>query len=226
MMIQCSVPGASSVSKVIEGGYSPSGNFIHVEQESQGTPGLGEEIIFKVYSTSEARNFYYEVVSRAKMVFTDLARDNRISFKTTPAMAPSFRLLVYQILPNSEVAADYIPFGVEANYPQSIKAEFSQPEARPGDELKVNVQTDGEARVGIAAVDKSVFILAENRLNLQQVFDELEKLYIKPQVELHEFNLYSPVTTRGADEIFKDAGVVILTNKTVPEGKQYQPPSR
>jgi CD109 antigen len=226
LMIECSVPGVSSVSKVIEGGYSPSGNFIHVEQESEGTPALGEEIIFKVYSTSEARNFYYEVISRGKMVFTDFAHDNRITFKTTPAMAPSSRLLVYQILPNSEVAADYIPFGVEADYPHSVKAEFSQPEARPGDELKVNVETDGEARVGIAAVDRSVFILAENRLNLQQVFDELEKLYMKPQVELHEFNLYTPINTRGADEIFKDAGVVILTNKTVPEGKEYQPSSK
>ena len=40
--------------------------------------------------------------------------------------------------------------------------------------------------MGLAAVDRSVFILAENRLNLQQVFDELERLYQKPQAELHE----------------------------------------
>ena len=56
----------------------------------------------------------------------------------------------------------------------------------PGDQVEVNVQTEGAARVGLAAVDRSVFILAENRLNLQQVFAELERLYLKPQAELHE----------------------------------------
>ena len=63
---------------------------------------------------------------------------------------------------------------------------FGENEVRPGDEVDINVQTQGEARVGLVAVDRSVYILAENRLNLQQVFSELERLYQLPQVELHE----------------------------------------
>jgi len=47
-------------------------------------------------------------------------------------MAPDAKLLVYQILPDSEVAADFLPFSVTAAYPQTITAEFNKTEAKPG----------------------------------------------------------------------------------------------
>ncbi|MDY6912307.1 MAG: MG2 domain-containing protein, partial [Chloroflexota bacterium] len=183
--------GDASATKALEAGYSPSGNFIHLEQVSQGVSEVGQNVIFKVHSTREAANFYYEVVSRDKVVFTDFTQSNEIVIGTTPQMAPSAKLLVYQILPNSEVAADYLPFSVDANYPHAVKVAFNEEEARPGDDVSINVTTEGKSKVGIVAVDKSVFILAENRLNLQQVFDELERLYMQPQVELHEINIFS-----------------------------------
>jgi len=111
----------AQASKVLEASYSPSGNFIHVEQVSDGIPQIGQEVKFRVYSTKQAANFYYEVVSRGKVVFTDFTKSREISFDTTPLMAPTSRLLVYQILPNSEVAADYIPFKVKAEYPHAVK---------------------------------------------------------------------------------------------------------
>ncbi|MDI7276887.1 MAG: alpha-2-macroglobulin family protein, partial [Anaerolineae bacterium] len=98
----------------------------------------------------------------------------------------------------------------------------SQDEVEPGDAVDVNLQADGQARVGLAAVDRSVFILAENRLNLQQVFAELERLYQKPQVELHEAAFLPKITTRGANEVFQDAGVMVLSNQKVPAGQEYQ----
>jgi len=206
----------------MEASYSPSGNFIHVEQTSEGVPEVGEDITFKVYSTKEAVNFYYEVVSRGRVVFSDYTNDNDIRIKTTPMMSPSSRLLVYQILPNSEVAADYIPFDVVAEYPHSVKAEFSTDEAAPGDKVDIDIDTEGVSLVGIAAVDKSVFILAENRLNLQQVFNELERLYMTPQVELHEVSIYPSIETRGAKDVFDEAGVIVLSNKDIPDGKKYE----
>ena len=62
-------------------------------------------------------------------------------------------------------------------------------------------------------MDKSVFILAENRLNLQQVFDELERLYMEPQAEIHEVSFYPTYTSPGTEDIFKDAGVVVMTQQ-------------
>ncbi len=208
--------------KMVEAGYSPSGNFIHVEQISQGTPKIGEEIRFKVYSTKEASNFYYEVVARDRVVFTDFTQSDVISFDTTPLMTPSAKLLVYQILPNSEVAADYLPFDVEAAYPNNVSVEFDRDEAAPGDAVRINIDSQGQSEVGVTAVDKSVYILAENRLNLQQVFDELENLYMQPQAELHEVSIYEGINVRGTQDIFDDAGVVVLSNNNVPEGKEYQ----
>jgi len=216
-------PPKGSVVLIIEASsYSPSGNFIHLEQTSEDIPEIGEKIKFKVYSTKEATNFYYEVVSRGKVIFSDFTRSHEIAFAVTPLMAPSSRLLVYQILPNSEIAADYIPFKVKAEYPHNVKVEFESQEARPGDEIDINIETEGETKVGITVVDKSVFILAENRLNLQQVFDELERLYMQPQVELHEVSIYPAITTKGAIDVFDDAGVVVLSNHNIPEGKDYQ----
>jgi CD109 antigen len=212
----------AQASKMVEAGYSPSGNFIHVEQISQGTPQIGELISFKVHSTKEAANFYYEVVARDRVVFTDFTQSDIIFFDTTPLMTPSAKLLVYQILPNSEVAADYLPFDVEAVYPNDVTVEFDRDEAAPGEEVQINIDSQGQSEVGLTAVDKSVFILAENRLNLQQVFDELENLYMQPQAELHEVSIYEGINVQGAKDIFDDAGVVVLSNNNVPEGKKYQ----
>ncbi|MEW5804453.1 MAG: alpha-2-macroglobulin family protein [bacterium] len=213
-----------SASKDIQAGYSPTGNFIHLEQLSEGRPRVGESMRFKIHSTANSLNFYYEVVARQRVVFTGLTQNSEISLTATPMMAPSAKLLVYQILPSSEVAADYLPFDVEAEYPHNVTASFSQEEVKPGEEIEIDVQTEGKARVGLAVVDKSVFILAENRLNLQQVFDELEKLYMTPQAELHDFSFQSSsrVSIKGAEDTFNDAGVIVLSNKAIPKGIEYQ----
>ena len=225
LTLNASAKQASTVLSM-EAGYSPSGNFIHVEQVSQGALKVGATARFKVASTKEAANFYYEVLGRGKVVYSNFTRSSEIDIPLTPLMAPSARLLVYQILPNNEVAADYVPFTVQSDYPLQVDAVFSKNEVKPGDDVDVNVQTKGPARVGLAAVDRSVFILAENRLNLQQVFDELERLYMKPQVELHSARFLENVTLRGAKETFQDAGVLVLSNKTVPEGQKYENPRK
>jgi CD109 antigen len=221
LTIQCNAEGAQAY-KAIESAYSPTSNFIHLEQTSEGTPQVGNTIKFWVYSTKEATNFYYEVLSRGQVVFSDFTKGHEISFQTTPDMAPSAKLLVYQILPNAEVAADYLPFEVTAEYPQNVQISTSTTEAKPGDEISINIQTEGQAEVGLVAVDKSVFILAENRMNLQQVFDELEKLYMNPQAEIHEVNIYEGIDIRGAQDVFKDAGVIVLSNNKIPAGKEIK----
>ena len=208
-------------SLTLQSGHSPSGNFIHVEQTTEGDIiEVGDIIGFRVNSTREARNFYYEVLSRGTVIFTHVSSGPDIEFVATQLMAPSSRILVYQILPNNEIAADYLPFSVQASYPHQVQVGFSEEEVRPGTTVDINVQTQGESRVGLVAVDRSVFILAENRLNLQQVFNELEKLYMEPQVELHEAR--RTITTRGAEETFADAGTIVLTNKEVPSGEKIE----
>ncbi|MBI4491546.1 MAG: alpha-2-macroglobulin, partial [Chloroflexi bacterium] len=229
LTVQAGANNASSPPLTLRAGYSPSGTFVHLEQVGQGTLKVGDTARFKVSATREAANFYYEVLARGKVVFSDFSRTPEIALALTPLMAPQARLLVYQVLGTGEVAADYLPFKVEGSYPHNVQVKFDQDQAQPGDALDLQVQTEGPARVGLVAVDRSVFILAENRLNLQQVFDELERLYMKPQVELHEaqpLNPFDPFTIPGAKETFQEAGVVVLSNRQVPAGKQLQPPQR
>ncbi len=214
--------GSAYTSLTLQSGHSPSGSFIHLEQVTEGSVQVGDTLRFRVHSTREARNFYYEVLSRGTVLFSDVSSGPDIELVATQLMAPSSRILVYQILPTNEIAADYLPFSVQASYPHEVRVAFSEQEARPGDAVDIQVQTQGEARVGLVAVDRSVFILAENRLNLQQVLNELEALYLEPQVELHDFRSLREITTRGASETFRDAGAVVLTNKNVPSGEKLE----
>ena len=159
--------GQAHTSLTIQSGYSPSGNFIHLEQVTEGPVHVGGTVEFHVSSTKEASNFYYEVLSRGRVIFSDVFNTPNIALTATQLMARSSRLLVYQILPNNEVAADFLPFSVEADYPHDIKVAFGSDQVKPGESVDIEVRTEGPARVGLVAVDKSVFILAENRLNLR-----------------------------------------------------------
>ena len=205
----------------INASYSPSDSFIHLEQTGELDLGVGDVARFTVHATRPGR-FYYEIVSRGRVVFSDVSDSADIAFVTAPTMAPSSRLIVYQILPDNEVAADYVSFDVSGGYPMDVSIDLSSDEVRPGDPVEIGLTTQGRARVGLAAVDRSVFILSENRLNLQQVFAELDRLYMQPQVEIHADIWSDGITTRGAAETFADAGLVIMTNKTVPEGEVHQ----
>ena len=220
LMLEANAASAYT-SLTLQSGHSPSGSFIHLEQVTEGSVQVGDTLRFRVHSTWEARNFYYEVLSRGTVLFSDVSSGPDIELVATQLMAPSSRILVYQILPTNEIAADYLPFSVQASYPHEVRAAFSEQEVRPGDAVDIQVQTQGESRVGLVAVDRSVFILAKNRLNLQQVLDELEALYLEPQVELHDFRSLDSITTRGASETFRDAGAVVLTNKNVPSGEKH-----
>ena len=208
----------------LSAGFSPSGNFIHVEQIGETSLEVGSRATFRVHSTSRSRATYYEVTARGRVVYSGVEYTPKIEVDLTPEMAPSARLLVYKVLPNNEVAADYIPFEVDSNYPMRVDVDFGVEQAAPGDELDISVKADGQARVGLAAVDRSVFILAENRLNLRQVFDELERLYSEPRAEIHLERLPTIVESPGAADAFRQAGLIVLSDKMVPEGAEFSRP--
>jgi hypothetical protein len=96
----------------------------------------------------------------------------------------------------------------------------SAPTKRPRRRTHRRHPAEGRSKVGLVVVDRSVFILAENRLNLAQVFAEIERLYQQPQAELHEAEFTMPVVIPGAVETFEDAGMIVMTDKRVPKGKE------
>ncbi len=214
-------PSWSSPSLTIKATYSPSNNFIHVEQADHALPDVGDQARFKVSSTSKTGSFHYQVISRGRVVLSSVTHSPDIAFDVTPIMAPSSRLVVYQILPGGEVAADYIPFDVAARYPMAMDIGFGSSEARPGEAVDIDVTTQGPAMVGLVAVDRSVFLLSENRLNLRQVFAELERLYMPPRAEPHESFLPKDIWVGGAEDILNEAGLVVMSSMDVPQGKEF-----
>ncbi len=202
--------------------YSPSSSFVHVQQRDDLELVVGDTASFNVAATAEAGTFYYEVVSRGRVVFTSSARD-QISFKVTPAMAPSAKLLVYQILPNSEVAADSLPFDVTGEYPQKVSASFAMPSVKPGDEVKIDVQTEGRARgegwwrstTPSSSWPRTGSISSRSSPSWRRSTAAAGRA-ARGRV------IGGTTVIPGAQDTFNDAGLIVLSNKDVPEGKKIE----
>ncbi len=223
--------GQTSANLPLMATYSPTSNFIHIIQTSKGIPNVGEEITFNVYSTGKS-TIYYDIVGNGRTVFsgTSESKENikEIKFLITPNIAKNneAKIVAYQINPDNEVSADTLPFKTRAEFPVNLDGKFSKEKAAPGEDINISfdVHSSVISMIGVGIVDESVYALAEGRLNLQQVFDELEKRFMEPQIEIHapEVDRYGmPYKTKGAKEILDESDVQIITSKnlSVPKGR-------
>ncbi len=203
--------------------YSPAGYFVHIKQSSPGEVRVGDSVTFEVLSTSK-RTVYYDVVAGGRTVYSGFTTGRYISFKVTPKMVPKAKLVAYVINPNNEVSADSLPFDVGLETGVTLSASFSAETSAPGESVVIDLQSSSgiATMIGISVVDESVYALNEGRLNLRQIFDELEKIFMAPQAEAHPEGgpfWWGPVTM-GAKDVFDDAGVQVITSKSIdiPEG--------
>lgn len=196
--------------------YSPSGSFLHLVQDGGGTPAVGDTISFKVYSTNPG-TVYYDIVAGGRTVFSATSSERNISLTVTPQMSPGAEVVAYIINPNSEVSADTLPFDVTMEAPVDLQVSFDRDEVEPGGDVSVNFDAGSRSMIGYSIVDESVFALSEGRLNLQQVFNELEQRFMEPQAEAHP-KYWTPVPM-GAQDIIEEAGLQVLKspNLDVPE---------
>ena len=212
--------GGSYASTVLKAAHSPSDSYVHLEQVGRSL-GVGDRAQFRVHSTQSNGNFFYEVISRGRVVLSDVSASPDIGFTVTPVMSNMSKLVVYQVTPTGEVVADYLPFEVTDSYPLDLDAAFDTDEVRPGDEVEITLTTDGQVKVGLAAVDRSVYLLGDSRLNLRRVFDKLERFSHRPQFEFDDDLPIREMTTLGAEETLRDAGLVVMTNREVPGGRTH-----
>ena len=196
--------------------YSPSGSFLHLVQTSRGTPQVGDTMTFTVYSTNPG-TVYYDIVAGGRTVFSATSSERNISLAVTPQMSPKAEVVAYIINPNSEVSADTLPFDVIMEAPVDLQVSFDQNEVEPGGEVRVDFDAGSRSMIGYSIVDESVFALSEGRLNLKQVFDELEQRFMEPQAEAHP-QYWTPMPL-GARNIIEEAGLQVLKSPDldVPE---------
>ncbi|AKB86242.1 alpha-2-macroglobulin family protein [Methanococcoides methylutens] len=197
--------------------YSPTASFLHLSQVSEGTPEVGENIVFKVYSTNKGTVFY-DVFANGRTVYSATSDEAQISIPVTPQMSPTAKVVAYMINPNNEVSADSLPFDVQFSTQVDLSSGFDKETVAPGDNVSVELDAGTQSMIGLSIVDESVYALSEGRLNLKQVFDELEIRFMEPQVEAHPRYYWYQET---AGDVIDDAGLIVLASGSldVPKGQ-------
>ncbi|WP_406656199.1 alpha-2-macroglobulin family protein [Methanolobus sp. ZRKC2] len=196
----------ASVYKEMGAVYSPSASFIHISQTSEGVPEVGDTISFRVYSTN-AGTVFYDVFANGRTVYSATSSEQDISIPVTPQMSPQAKIVAYTINPNSEVSVDALPFDVQFSTQIDLSSSFDSESVEPGTDVTVDFDAGSKSMIGFSIVDESVYALSEGRLNLKQVFDELERRFMEPQAESH------PVWYQeGAHEILENSGVTVMAS--------------
>lgn len=193
-------------SESLNAAYSPTASFIHISQTSEGVSEVGDTISFRVYSTNPGTVFY-DVFANGRTVYSATSDEPDISIPVTPQMSPQAKVVVYMINPNSEVSVDVLPFDVEFSTQVDLSSSFDGESVEPGDNVSVDFDAGSQSMIGFSIVDESVYALSEGRLNLKQVFDELEKRFMEPMAESHP-SWYM----EGAYDTLENAGMVVMTS--------------
>lgn len=214
---------------MLHAAYSPGAGFIHLRQVSQGTLSVGSIAEFQVFATHKGTVFY-DVYANGRTIFSNATEENVIRFQITPEMSPGAQVVAYMIQPNNEVAADVLPFTVELQTPLELQAQFSAEEVRPGEPVSLTIQSEEQAMVGLAVVDESVFALVKSRMNLRAIFNELERIFMKPQIEVHpgEGGPWTPQPfygSKGAVDVLADHHLQVIAtgNLSLPKAEPLDP---
>lgn len=148
-------------------------------------------------------------------------------FLASFAMIPKASLVVYYIRSDGEIISDHIKIelGEELNnfvsmmdifeirnfnliYFGQIDIELSQDEAKPGDDLRITVNTKPNSYVGLLGVDQSVLLLKKgNDLEKSAVFEELGKFNEKTRNSRRYYGSFY-----GSYNDFDVSGAAIITN--------------
>jgi CD109 antigen len=208
---------ASTVTQ-IGSAYSPGGIFIALTRVGSGPVTVGEQVTYAVTATNPG-TVYYEVYAGGRTVFSAAAEQRQFSFTVTPEMVPAARVVAYMIASNNEVAADSSRLEVNLSLSVSIVSAFDPSSAVPGEkiDLELDAGTGRRTLLGVSVVDESVLALGRSRLHLADVFAELEKRFLEPQIEIHEPDepappgpagpFLAPPRTRGALDVLQESGL-------------------
>ncbi len=213
-----SANGASADAELtIYAAYSPSDSFLHLRRVSDATIHVGDIVTIDVFQTHNA-TVYYDVFANGRTVWSDATTASQFVFQATQQMVPAARVVAYAINPNNEISAHALPLEVAMDNAAGLEVQFDAEQVLPGDPVQVSVQADTEAMVGLAIVDESVYALNEGRLNMLEVFNELERRFMEPQSETHQ-------SIFGAYDVFDEAGLQVLVSDTidVPYGWRVWP---
>ncbi|MBN1124596.1 MAG: hypothetical protein JXA82_06285 [Sedimentisphaerales bacterium] len=196
---------------------SPTDSFISLSRSSDEPASIGDTIEIDVLKTHPV-TVYYDIFARGHTVWSGFTREDKIHFQVTPQMFPLAKVVAYIINPNNEISADSLSFDVSIENLTNLDVHFNKEQALPGEELQLSLQAEEQAMVGLAIVDESVYALNEGRLTMTEVFKELERLFMEPQIEEHPYEYNT-----GAGAVFDEANIQVITSSQiqVPQGPWF-----
>ncbi|KAE8737042.1 Thioester-containing protein, partial [Frankliniella occidentalis] len=206
---------------------------------------VNEDVEVEVNSTAPLSHLSYQVLGRGDIVVAHsmlLAGQSatRFRFLATHPMAPHARVLVSTVLEGGEVLADVLDVELDGLLQNFVDVALTPSTTEPGRDVELRLQTRPNSYIGILAVDQSVLQLrAGNDITEDDVREELLGYGHNPALSAEQQAVgidlpldRAPRTPRSAprwrpgaattQEVFDNAGAVILTNGFVMENVRVE----
>ncbi|XP_030635399.1 complement C3 isoform X2 [Chanos chanos] len=163
-----------------------SQNYLHiVVQATELTVGDQFKVILMLSSSlrSQEHDLTYMILSKGQIVKVDKFKRRgqalvTLSLTVTKDMVPAFRLVAYYHVGSSEVVSDSVWVDVKDTCIGALKVEDIRTRYtyNPGRPFSLKITGDPEAKVGLVAVDKGVYVLNnKNRLTQTKIWDIIEE---------------------------------------------------
>ncbi|XP_026579363.1 A.superbus venom factor 1, partial [Pseudonaja textilis] len=195
-----------------------SGNYLHVAITStEIKPGDNLPINFNVRGNANSLNqikyFTYLILTKGKIF--KVGRQPRgegqnlvtMNLRITPDLIPSFRFVAYYQVGNNEIVADSVWVDVKDTCMGTLVVKGASSRDNriqmPGAPMKIKLEGDPGARVGLVAVDKAVYVLNDKyKISQAKIWDTIEKSDFGCTAGSGQNNL----------GVFEDAGLALTTS--------------
>ncbi|XP_017476943.1 PREDICTED: CD109 antigen isoform X4 [Rhagoletis zephyria] len=179
-------------------------------------PRLGKPVTVEVKSSESIPYFVYTIVARGNIVKSEHVdvpegrKSQLIKFLPTFEMVPKANVYVHFVF-NNNLVFEEKSIAFEKEFENSIDIS-AQPQAKPGDDVQLQIKTDPESFVGLLGVDQSVLLLKSgNDINKDQIFNSLSN-----------FEANTPWMRGYGRYPGQESGVVTMTNANYPYNDVWQ----
>ncbi|XP_048869003.1 complement C3-like isoform X1 [Brienomyrus brachyistius] len=205
--------------------YQNSQNYLHIGITSAELV-IGDNLLVNLNLKNnpgvqdQISHFTYLVVNKGQIVHADRQERQKgqslvtLSLPIRKDMIPSFRLVVYYHLGAAEVVSDSVWVDVKDTCMGTLKITSKKTQYPPRSKFTLNIEGDPEAKVGLVAVDKGVYVLnSRNRLTQSKIWDTVEK---------HDIGCTAG-SGRNSMDVFYDAGLIFQSNANVETKSRTEP---
>uniref|UniRef100_A0A8C5J6V5 Complement C3 n=1 Tax=Junco hyemalis TaxID=40217 RepID=A0A8C5J6V5_JUNHY len=166
-----------------------SGNFLHLAvAATELQPGDNLAVNFHLKtSNNNVRNsvpfFTYLIMTKGRILRAGRQRHEAgqslvtMTLPVTAELIPSFRIVAYYYVMPGEIVADSVWVDVKDTCMGSVSGatEGDNRVQEPGTGMRLRIEGDHKAHVGLVAVDKGVYVLNKNKFTQTKVWDTVEK---------------------------------------------------